>query len=67
MERGRVGVVLGTRISKVSRLNSNVESKIMICLWHTVFEKKRRALSKIPDKSLESEINLSKSGTMHKL
>ena len=53
----------GTRISKVS---SNVESKIMICLWHAVFEKKRIALAKAPDKSFESEINF-KSVTMHKL
>ena len=48
----------GTRISKVSGLSSNVESRIMICLWHTVFEKKRIALSKVPDKSFESEINI---------
>ena len=34
----------GTRTSKISRLSSNVESKIMICLWHTVFEKKRIGL-----------------------
>ena len=57
----------GTSISKVSGLSSNVESRIMICLWHTVFEKKRITLSKVPDKSFESEINLSKSVTMHKL
>ena len=63
VERGGVIWCGGTRISKVS---SNVESKIMICLWHAVFEKKRIALAKAPDKSFESEINF-KSVTMHKL
>ena len=33
--------VQGTGISKISKLSSNVESKIMVCLWHTIFEKKR--------------------------
>ena len=40
VERGRGGGG-GTRIS---RLSNNVESKIMICLWHTIFETKRTGL-----------------------
>ena len=30
----------GTSISNISRLSGNVASKIMVCLWHTVFERK---------------------------
>ena len=62
-----------TGISKISRLSSDVESKITVCLWHTihVFEKKIQydyvVLSKVPDRSFESEIFLSKQVPMHKL
>ena len=49
----------GYEVSKISKLSSNVESKVMVCLWHTVFVKKRIglcALTNVPDKSFQCEI-----------
>ena len=54
MERGR-----GYEVSKISDLSSNVESEVMVCLWYTVFVKKRIglcALPNVPDKSFQCEI-----------